>query len=98
MNSSLNKWLTYTSNWNQVCNSGMVFGALAIRDYDKNLSDFIINRSIQSIKLAMPMYNPDGNNPEGYTYWSYGTTYNSLMIDNIIKNFGKDFGLFQNFL
>ncbi|EAY04736.1 hypothetical protein TVAG_059340 [Trichomonas vaginalis G3] len=41
----------------------------------------------------MPMYNPDGNNPEGYTYWSYGTTYNSLMIDNIIKNFGKDFGL-----
>ncbi|KAA6345286.1 hypothetical protein EZS27_007139 [termite gut metagenome] len=86
-------FLTATHNWNQVCNAGITYGALAIGDEMPEFSKMLINRAISSIPLAMDEYTPDGSYPEGYGYWGYGTTYNVLFLSAIEKAFGTDFGL-----
>lgn len=82
------KWLKFSNNWNQVCNAGMVFGALAVKDLIPDLAMNILRRSIKSVSLGMEVYEPDGGYPEGYGYWAYGTTFNVLMISALEKEVG----------
>jgi hypothetical protein len=88
-------FLTATHNWNQVCNAGMTFGALAIAEDHPELAKQLVERAIESIKLPMEDYKPDGAYPEGYTYWGYGTTFNIMFLSSIETLFKKDFGLTQ---
>lgn len=88
-----NSWLKVTHNWNQVCNAGMIYGAMAIYEDNPQLAKQIINRAIETIVLPMKDYSPDGAYPEGYGYWGYGTSFNVMFISAIEKLFGKDFGL-----
>lgn len=86
-------WIAVTHNWNQVCNAGMTYGAIAIYEDHPELARKIINRAIKAIQLPMGDYSPDGAYPEGYGYWGYGTSFNVMFISAIEKLFGKDFGL-----
>ena len=95
LDSKNNSWLKAEHNWNQVCNAGMVYGAMAIYEDHPELAKQIINRGIETIVLAMKDYAPDGAYPEGYGYWGYGTSFNVLFISAVEKLFGKDFGLSQ---
>lgn len=88
-----NSWLTAEHNWNQVCNAGMTYGALAIREHQPELAVRIINRAISSIRLPMKDYGPDGIYPEGYGYWGYGTSFNVMWLSAMETCFGTDFGL-----
>jgi len=88
-----NSWLKVEHNWNQVCNAGMTYGALAIYDDEPALAKQIINRSIETVVSSMKDMAPDGAYPEGYGYWGYGTSFNVLLISALDKAFGKDFGL-----
>ena len=88
-----NSWLKDSHNWNQVCNTGMTYGALAVAEDYPDLSKQIIERAIQSIRLPMEEYNPDGAYPEGYGYWAYGTSFNVMFLNAIEKVFSTDFGL-----
>ena len=88
-----NSWLKATHNWNQVCNAGMTYGALAIYEDQPELAKRVINRAIESVALPMGDYNPDGAYPEGYSYWGYGTSFNVMLISAVEKAFGTDFGL-----
>ena len=88
-----NSWLKVEHNWNQVCNAGMAYGALAIYEDEPELAKRIINRSIESIVLPMKDFAPDGAYPEGYGYWGYGTSFNVMFISAMEKAFGNDFGL-----
>ncbi len=91
-----NDWLYRDNNWNQVCNTGMTLGALAIYDEFPVLAELIINRSIESIQIPMKEYLPKGAYPEGYSYWGYGTTYNVLFLDVLDKNFNTDFSIINS--
>ena len=91
--SDYNRFLRSENNWNQVCNTGMVYGALAIQEDNPELSKEIIDRAFQSIPLSMEVYGPDGVYPEGYGYWGYGTTYNVLFLSAVSKALGDDHGL-----
>jgi hypothetical protein len=95
-NSSYNWFLTSSNNWNQVCNAGMTYGALAIWDDDSTLAKSVINRAVESIKLPMSEYVPDGAYPEGYGYWGYGTSFNVMFISAWEKAFRKTFEVPQN--
>ncbi len=86
-------WLQSDNNWNQVCNAGMVYGALAIQEYNPDLAMEIIDRAFETITLPMEAYQPDGNYPEGYGYWGYGTTFNVLFSSVVEKALGTDRGL-----
>jgi hypothetical protein len=92
INPDYSKWLTEINNWNQVCNSGMTFGALAIFETDPGISKTIIERSVGSIELAMKDYEPDGVYTEGYGYWNYGTSFNVLYLSALEKAVGGSFG------
>ncbi len=88
-----NHWLRRSNNWNQVCNAGITFGALAVYEQVPDLSKQLIKRAINSIKLPMEDYAPNGAYPEGYGYWNYGTTFNVLFLTALEKAFGTDYGL-----
>lgn len=94
--SRYNWFLTATHNWNQVCNAGMTYGALAIAEDHPELSKQIIERALNTISLPMGDYKPDGAYPEGYSYWNYGTSFNVMFLSAIEKAFGSDFGLLQS--
>lgn len=88
-----NWFLSATHNWNQVCNAGMTFGALATEGAYPELAQQVIERAITSIPLSMKSYGPDGVYPEGYGYWGYGTSMNVMFLDALEKAFGTDYGL-----
>ena len=91
--SNYNWFLRSENNWNQVCNAGMVYGALAIQEDYPDLAKEIIDRAFESIPLPMEAYQPDGAYPEGYGYWGYGTNFNVLFLSAIEKALGDDRGL-----
>lgn len=92
--SKYNWFLTAEHNWNQVCNAGISFGALAIAEDQPELAAKVISRAVQTIPKAMvPSYEPDGAYPEGFSYWGYGTSFNVLFISAVEKAMGTDFGL-----
>jgi len=88
-------FLTSNHNWNQVCNAGMTYGALAIYEDSTELAQGIIERAINTIHLPMDEYKPDGAYPEGYSYWDYGTSFNVMFLSAIEKVYSTDFGLNQ---
>ena len=93
LNPKHNSWLKAEHNWNQVCNAGMTYGAMAIYEDHPVLARQIINRAIGTIVIPMKDYGPDGIYPEGYGYWGYGTSFNVMFNSAIEKLFGSDFGL-----
>lgn len=93
MNPQYNGWLKTSNNWNQVCNAGMTFGAIAVYEDYTELSKTLINRAITAIRLPMKDYAPHGAYPEGYGYWGYGTNFNVLFLAAVEKLFHQDFDL-----
>lgn len=87
---SYNWWLSSSHNWNQVCNAGMTFGALAIYEDNPELASEILERAAESIILSMEDYLPDGAYPEGYSYWGYGTSFNVMYLSAMEKIHGND--------
>ncbi|MCM1176334.1 MAG: heparinase II/III-family protein [Clostridium sp.] len=82
------------NNWNQVCNGGLVCAALAVYESNPETARAIIEKAIESNLPAMQeMYSPDGNYPEGYSYWNYGTIYEALMLTALETATGSDAGL-----
>lgn len=88
-----NWWLESSTNWNQICNTGISYGAVAVFENYPDICSKIINRAIESIKIPMDGYQPDGVYHEGYSYWSGGTDFNVLFIDLLESCLGNDFGL-----
>jgi len=74
-------WVDKDSNWNPICNAGMAFGAVVTRHVNRELAERILRRAESSVQLALSAYAPDGVYPEGYTYWSYGTTFLVMLLD-----------------
>lgn len=88
-----NSWLSSGHNWNQVCNAGMAYGAIAVYEDMPEIAKVVVDRAVSSIALPMKGYAPDGAYPEGFTYWSYGTSFNVLFLSAVEKLFHTDFGL-----
>jgi hypothetical protein len=83
--SRYNSWLNASNNWNQVCNAGMVYGALAIQEDNPQTAEEVLKRAETSIKLPLEDYNPDGAYPEGHAYWEYGTSFHVLYLSALKK-------------
>lgn len=81
------------SNWNQVCNSGLIAGALALADEEPALAQLVVDGARRSLRIAQGLYAPDGGYPEGPSYWNYGTTYYVLALAMLNSALGHDLGL-----
>lgn len=91
-----NAWFyTAKNNWNSVCNSGLVYGALALFDDIPERSKGILEKCMETNPQAMVGYGPDGGYPEGFGYWGYGTSFQVMLIAALESAFGTDNGLSQ---
>jgi hypothetical protein len=83
----------YTSNWNQVCIGALACSALAIYgDGTTQMNTeaaFVLNNILVKNPNSMNTYG-NGNYPEGPMYWSYGTTYEVLMLSALEGVYGKN--------
>ena len=86
-------WTENHFNWNQVCNGGMLVGALAIAETDPEQARFIVPAAAKSLPLALATYGPDGAWPEGPGYWGYATIYTCYGLDALRTALGTDYGL-----
>lgn len=86
-------WVRSEHNWNQVCNGGMIVGALAIADVAPGYAERIIPAAVKSLPRALKTYNPDGAWGEGPGYWSYATHYTAYGLTALETALGNTFGL-----
>ena len=88
-------WVRSEHNWNQVCNGGLIIGALAIAETDPQYAEQIIPAAVASLPRAIKSYGPDGAWGEGPGYWYYATRYTAYGLTALETALGKDFGLLQ---
>lgn len=88
-------WLNGNFNWNPVCNGGLLVGALAIYETEPTLARQIVERSIKYLPYHGAVYAPDGTYAEGTAYWSYGSTFQVIMIEALRSVFGTTCNLEQ---
>ncbi|MDR1191115.1 MAG: heparinase II/III family protein [Verrucomicrobiales bacterium] len=86
-------WKTSDNNWNQVCWGGLTLGALAVADDEPALAGEILAQAKAGIHHGLAPYAPAGVYPEGPMYWSYGTTYQAIMVSALQSALGTDWGL-----
>lgn len=81
------------NNWNQVCITGMILGALVVADSQPELMRAMLTPAIAAIPTGLKAYQPDGVYPEGPSYWSYGTTYSVLLLAALRQHRLGDWGI-----
>lgn len=94
LRTSEGQWFfTSNNNWNQVCNAGMVYGALAIYEDIPEEAKAMISQCLDSNPISLASYSEEGCYPEGYGYWAYGTSFQVMLISALESAFGSDLGL-----
>lgn len=90
-------WVDKRNNWNPVCHGSIAMAAITAFEHEPETALKAIGRSINKVRtLAIPEYGPDGNFPEGYSYWSYGTTFAIMFIETLEKVYGTSFGIAED--
>lgn len=82
-----------THNWNQVCNSGVGIGALAVADDEPGLSRELLRLTLPSLRLSLARFGPDGGWDEGYGYFHYAASYSVAFIAALETATGTTAGL-----
>lgn len=88
-----NSWTQSTTNWNIVCNGGVIMAALAIGDEVPDLANELLHRAYDSLPPALDQYGPDGGYPEGATYWGYATRFLVSTLSSLETSIGDDYGI-----
>lgn len=83
------------NNWNQVCNSGLVYGALALWESCPEEAENIVRKCLETNPLSLASYSPEGGYPEGYDYWGYGSSFQIMLLVALDSSFGSDLGLMK---
>jgi hypothetical protein len=86
-------WPTQTTNWNIVCNAGLMIGALAVADEQDELPRKVFLRCLNSVPTGFRGYSPDGSWDEGPGYWGYATEYAAYLLSALKTAINKEFGL-----
>ena len=85
-------------NWNQVCNAGLVYGAIALWNEYYDDANRIMDRCFATNYLPLREgYSEEGAYAEGYSYWGYGSGFQIMLIAGLESAFGSDLGLMDNY-
>lgn len=85
-----NKYKSSVGNWNSVCSSCMTASALAIFEHDPVKYTKFVADAIEKNLKAVENFSPDGGYPEGYSYWHYGVSYQTIMFEVLKTALGYD--------
>lgn len=86
-------WYNMKNNWNQVCASGLVMGALAVSEDFPDLKNNIIYHATKNLIPTLDLYEPDGVWFEGPAYWGYANSYLAMLMSSLQSSLEHDFGL-----
>ena len=86
-------WARNPFNWNNVCNGGIIIGALAVAEDVPELAEKLLKQAVQNLPYALASYAPDGAWAEGPGYWGYATQYTTLALAALESALGSDFDL-----
>jgi hypothetical protein len=88
-------WPNQATNWNIVCNSGLMIGALAVwgEGEPPELPKEVFLRCLDSVPTGFSGYSPDGSWDEGPGYWAYATEYAAYLLSALDTALGHEFGL-----
>jgi hypothetical protein len=85
-------WITSPTNWNLVCNAGLMIAALSVAERDERAARlFALCRA--SVPAGFNGYRPDGGWAEGPGYWHYATQYAIYLLDSLSTALTTDLGL-----
>ncbi len=86
-------WTKAENNWGQVCEGGLLAGAIALRESNPAITEAIVKRAVESLPLCLSAY-AEGGFPEGPSaYWHYATSYTGVALAILQKAYGHDFHL-----
>lgn len=85
-------WGTVESNWNIVCNGGILSAIIALDGKAGALGDEAFAIGLENINSMMPLFGPDGAWEEGLMYWRFTTEYFANFMSTLINYAGTDFG------
>lgn len=91
-----NHYFSSPTNWSSVCNCGIVAAALCVMEDYPEEAVRVIDRCIDGNKKVLASYNPIGGYPEGYSYWSFGTNHEVLLLECLKTALGSDMGLTES--
>lgn len=80
-------------NWNSVCNACMIASALAVYEHQPEKSAAMITEAIENNRKAVETFGPHGGYPEGYSYWHYGTVYQTMLFEVLKTAIGYESNL-----
>ena len=83
-------------NWNSVCNACMIASALAVYEHQPEKSAAMITEAIENNRKAVETFGPHGGYPEGYSYWHYGTVYQTMLFEVLKTAIGHESNLPDN--
>ena len=75
------KYRSSTGNWNSVCSACMIASALSVFEINPTRYEAYIEKSIKDNTKAVQAFGPDGGYSEGYSYWHYGTCYQTMLFE-----------------
>lgn len=81
-------WAKRETNWNVVCNTGMVLGALAVAEDYPQEARTILENATRFMPNCLKHFAPDGVCYEGPSYWEYTASYLSLYLKAVSDNGG----------
>lgn len=85
-------WPNQITNWNIVCNAGLMIGALAVWE-ESEFPQQVFLRCLNSVPTGFSGYSPDGSWDEGPGYWSYATEYAAYLLSALKTALTHEFGL-----
>lgn len=82
----LQSWAKRETNWNVVCNAGMVLAALAVaEDYPQEAAT-VLDEAARYLPNCLNHFAPDGVCYEGPNYWIFTNTYLSVYLQAVADN------------
>ena len=91
-------WTGNKTNWNFVCNSAAIIGALSVADIDgyKSTATELVSSALQSMQGSILKFGTDGSWYESPEYGRYGMSYYYPATEAMRSALGTDYGYGAN--
>lgn len=86
-------WWDSATNWNAVCNGGVILASVAFMDEDAYTCANLLEAAVRGLEYMMAVYYPDGGWTEGPTYWGYNLKYLTMACATLESTCGTTYGI-----
>ncbi len=84
------------TNWNGICNSGTVVGAMALLNIYPDICTKILGYGLSDIEKSLYTFAPDAAHSESAMYWEFHVKYYHMFLAALESTCGTDYGLLSS--